>query len=187
MYIKYYTTISLIFKEVRKVLYIKRVILLALLILYVNCIQENCGTGKMYHTSANDSLSIQLNIDTLKLLIKGNTLFYDMRLKYRVMGENSLDDTMKVYFCMSGEHRKPGTQPVKNYEWLNDTLMVWFTFDDDSLRNGDCSNGQVLAKTNCSPVPNYIDVDSFFVKKSDSKAIKIIQNWDDVNDPHNQR
>lgn len=162
-------------------------IVLVIVFFFFNCIQENCGTGKMYPTTANDSMSIQLNVDTMKLFITGNTSYYDKLIKSEIRNENSLADTIKIYFFMSGEHRMPGTQPKRNYEWLKDSLQVWFTFREDSLQNGDCPNGQVLAKTNCSPVPNNIDVDSILILKSQSKEIEIIEDWDEVNDPDNKR
>jgi hypothetical protein len=156
-------------------------------IVIAGCIQENCGTGKVYGTSANDSISVYVNTDTLRLFLIGSTEYFDMLIKYEIENDDLLGDTIKAYFFMTGEHRQPGTQPTKNYEWNTDTLKVWFTFYDDSTQNGDCNAGQVLAKTNCSPIPNNIDIDSVYILKSNLKEIDLIQDWNEVNDPDNPR
>ncbi|NLD26222.1 MAG: hypothetical protein GX661_02555 [Acholeplasmataceae bacterium] len=156
-------------------------------IVIAGCIQENCGTGKMYDTSANDSLSILVNTDTLRLFLIGSTEYFDKLIKYEIENDDLLGDTIKANFFMTGEHRQPGTHPTKNYEWNTDTLKVWFTFYDDSTQNGDCNSGQVLAKTNCSPIPNNIDIDSVYLLKSNLKEIEIIQDWNEVKDPDNPR
>jgi hypothetical protein len=161
--------------------------LMLIVITIAGCVQENCGTGKVHDTSANGSLSVFVHADTLRLLLIGNTEYYDKLIKRDIKNDDLLGDTVKAYFFMTGEHRNPGTQPTKNYEWNTDTLKVWFTFDGDSIQNGDCFTGDVLAKANCSPVPNNIDIDSIYIVKSNLKKIEIIQDWNEVNDPSNPR
>ena len=156
-------------------------------VVIAGCIQENCGTGKVYGTSANDSISVYVNADTLRLFLIGSTEYFDKMIKYEIENNDFLGDTIKASFFMTGEHRQPGTKPTKNYEWNADTLKVWFTFYDDSIQDGDCNSGQVLAKTNCSPIPNNIDIDSVYILKSNLKEIDLIQDWDEVNDADNSR
>jgi hypothetical protein len=145
---------------------------IALLLFWSSCYNPS-DPGPLLNDSYVDTMAVLNMPDTLNMFVYQSITLLDKRLNVTYHHDSLLGDTIKFKFILSGNTRDLAQAPEKNFEWQNDTLRIWFDYPNYNGPKTD-SIGQdrrVLYKSQYSPIPENVDIDSMIIWLSNRKEV----------------